>query len=101
MCAGEGGGAVGACFGARISRRLRRRKSQSRKQFQLRPCFSPPSSCSIVHTCKHNLALISSQHNGRPGGTEEEEEDDDDDDDDDASKTKQTWDELRVATRLV
>jgi hypothetical protein len=45
------------------------------------------------------LALISSQHNGRSGGTEEEE--DDDDDDDDASKTKQAWDELRVATRLV
>jgi hypothetical protein len=44
------------------------------------------------------LALISSQHTGRPGGTEEEEEDDDDDD---ASKTKQAWDELRVATRLV
>jgi hypothetical protein len=44
------------------------------------------------------LALISSQHNGRPAGTEEE---DDDDDDDDASKTKQAWDELRVATRLV
>jgi hypothetical protein len=44
------------------------------------------------------LALISSQHIGRPGGTEEEEEDDDDDD---ASKTKQAWDELRVATRLV
>jgi hypothetical protein len=67
-----------------------------KKAIPIASMFFFPPSWSRVHTSNHNLVLISSQHNGRPGGPKGEEEEDND-----TSKTKQTWDELRVATRLV
>ncbi len=94
MCAGEGGGGRRMFWCENFSP-IAPSQKPIMKAIPIASMFSPPSSLPRVHTCKHNLALISSQHNGRPEGTEE------DDDDDDASKTKQAWDELRVATRLV